>query len=497
MATSLYKAQEALKTCEEHQNEELSCFCKTCKKFICTMCAKTTHNGHDWDLIPLVAKKRRKETPILCRKIKQDNLPRCREKLRAVDRNIADVEKASDEDVKRLEERRTAMIDAINTIVDEQRTKRTAIKENETRKLGDDRSQLRTKIEYLDKMTTSLESNIGAYTDFDVIEMENEMLKALTEVESYDVEVPDTKVMYVPGEINRAVIEEMIGRIEETAVNVDASVTVEEAKTFNEFGKGIRTIAPISSYQAWTREVKTYTIKELSLQSTETDTVTLPPHNDFITLSNGDFILTDIEYQAIRRITPAGKQSVIVSTKPLSPTLISKTQTDTDDIVVSLKDVGDHYQLQPSSRRLVQRMTLTGKVLHTYEFREDGVTRLFTVPWRAAENGNSDICAINRTIGDAGELIVLHGDGRVRTTYLGQEDSKFDPRDVACDSRRRIIVLDSTKKRLHLLSPDGTFLRYLLSDMFDYPTRMALYHDNLWVGFFKGAVKVYKYAYNQ
>ena len=57
-----------------------------------------------------------------------------------------------------------------------------------------------TMIEYLDKMTTSLNSNIGAYTDFDVIEMETEMLKALTELDAYDVGVPDTAVTFVPGE---------------------------------------------------------------------------------------------------------------------------------------------------------------------------------------------------------------------------------------------------------------------------------------------------------
>ena len=207
MATSLYKFQVALKTCEEHENEELSCFCKTCKTFICTQCAKTTHHGHEWDFIPIVAKRRRKETPILCRKIKQENMPRCREKLRAVGFNISEVEKASDEDLKKLEERRTAMINAVNQIIDDQKKKRIDVKEKECTQLGEDRSQLRTKIEYLDKMTTSLDSNIDAYTDFDVIEMEIDMFKALTELEAYDVGVPDTEVTYVQGEINRAVLD--------------------------------------------------------------------------------------------------------------------------------------------------------------------------------------------------------------------------------------------------------------------------------------------------
>ena len=494
MATSLYKFQVALKTCEEHQNEELSCFCKTCKKFICTTCAKTTHHGHEWDLIPIVAKKCRKETPILCRKIKQENIPRCRKKLRTVDVNISEAEKASDEDLKKLEERRSAMINAVNQIIDEQKNKRIDIKEKECTKLGENRSQLRAKIEYLDKMTTSLDSNIDAYTDFDVIEMEIDMLKALTELEAYDVGVPDTNVTFVPGEINRAVIEEMIGMIEETTVNVDDSVSVMEVKTFKEFDRFLTTIAPISSNQAWIRQFQNYRIKQVSLQSTETNSVTLPIHTDFITLGNGDFIMTEYGNKVIRRVTSAGKVSDIISTKPLHPWWISKTQNN--DILISLKDYGDDYKLQPSNRRLVQRMTLTGKVLHTYEFKEDGVTRLFTLPWRTAENGNSDICVINRTGEDPGELIVLRGDGRARASYRGQEDSSFafDPSDVACDSKRRIIVSDFTNKCLHLLSPDVTFLRYVLIDMFDNPNTIALYQGSLWVGFYHGVVKVYKYT---
>ena len=196
----------------------------------------------------------------------------------------------------------------------------------------------------------------------------------------------------------------------------------------------------------------------------------------------------------IRRFTSAGKVSDIVSTKPLHPSCISKTQTG--DLLVTLTDDGDDYNLRPSSRRLVQRMTLTGKVLHTHKFREDGVTRLFTLPTRTAENGNNDICVINRTSDDTGELIVLHGDGWLRATYRGEEDSEFafNPTDVVCDAKRRIIVSNSLSKSLHLLSPDGIHLRYLLSDMFDNPMTMALHQGSMWVGFYNGVVKVYKYS---
>ena len=420
-------------------------------------------------------------------------MPRCREKLRVVEDNISAVEKASD-DMSKLEERRTAMINAINKTIDEQKRKRKEIKEEKRTKLDEHHFRLRTKIEYLDKMTTSLDGNIGAYTDYDLLEMEQEMLTALEEVEKYDVERVSSEVTFVPGQIIQGQIEEMIGEIKESDTDIDTgnNISVEGLRTLKCFDERLRTISPISSTQAWVGGNKSNIIKQLSSQGTETNNITFSNHSYFIS-SNGDFIVTDYKNQVIRRVTSDGKEQVIVRTKPLYPTCI--TQTQAADILVNLMDGGDHYKLQSSSRRLVQRMTLTGKVLQTYEFQEDGKTRLFTLPGRTAENGNSDICVINHTSGNTGELIVLHGDERVRFTYRGQEGQKFYPIDVGCDSHRRIIVLECTKTTsLSVLSSNGTFLRFLLSDMFDYPHTMALYQNTLWIGFEKGAVKLYKYT---
>ena len=488
MATSLYKAQEALRTCDEHKNEELSCFCKTCKKFICTKCAKTTCNGHDWDFIPLVAKKRRKETPELCRNIKKEHMPRCRKKLRVLDDKISAVEKASDEDVKKLEDGRIAMIGVINKMFDEKKRKREEFREVESTKMKEKRYKIKTKIEYLDKMTSSLDTNISAYSDYDVIEMEQEMLAALREIESYNVNVMATVATFVPGEINEEAIEEMIGAIEETTM-----VHVEEIKTFKPFDSIIYTIAPISCIQAWICDNKRDSIKQLSSQSTDTKSVTLSPRFDFITLSNGDFIVTNHNQQGIKRVTADGKVSDIINTKPLHSTVISKTHTN-DMLVILVDENGFQFDLQPSSRRLVQKMTLSGKVLNTYEFQGDGKTRLFTLPWKTTENLNSNICVINSTSNDTGELVVLHDDGSLRFTYHGRDASVFTPFEVACDSERRIIVSEIDKNSLHVLRADGTFLGYLLSDMFEHPVKMAIYENNLWIGFRDGTVKVYEYT---
>ena len=153
---------------------------------------------------------------------------------------------------------------------------------------------------------------------------------------------------------------------EETAKSNDSdSVSVIEVKTFNKFDDdAIRIIEPISRNHAWV-SASSDKIKRLSLQSTEPNSLSFPVHADFIPLGNGDFIVTDPTYRVIRCVTSDGNMSDILSTKPLHPSWISKT--DSGDILVTLADGGEHYKLQPSSRRLVQRMTMTGKILHAYE----------------------------------------------------------------------------------------------------------------------------------
>ena len=470
----MHKAQEALKTCDEHEHKELSCFCKTCKKFICISCAKTTHHGHDWDLIATIAKERRMTIPNNCRKINKEKLSKYRQKIRS----LKNVESECIEDKRKLEERRNGTIGIINRNIDEKRKQRDDL----VRKQIEELKGLEPKLAYLEKMTTSLDKNIASYSDYDVIEMEQQMLEVLGEVESHDAALAASGVAFVPGEEDEELLDKMI-------------VKIEEMKTWKEFDDKIKSIVPISDTHAWVGDFSSDDIKLLSCQNVKANRMTLTSYRDFITLSNGDFIMTIYENREIRRVTATGEESVLVCTNPLFPTWICRTQTD--DILVTLRDGGDKFRLQPSSCRLVLRMTPTGKVLQTYGFREDGVTRLFTLPGRTAENGNSDICVINLTsrTTTAGELVVLHIDGRVRFTYNGQEGSKFHfyPSAVACDSKSRIIVSDFKNICLHLLCPDGIFLRYLISDMFDSPLAMALYQDKLWVGFYKGTVKVYKY----
>ena len=491
MATSLYKAQSALKTCDEHEHQELSYFCRTCKKFICTSCVKTTHNGHDWDLISHVAKGRRMETPLLCRRIAKESLPKYRQNLQGIDDSISTVEKGRNEDVCKLEKRRTDIINIVNRVIDDKKRTREELAQTEISEMKDERQKISDKVEYLEKVSTSLDVNIGEYSDHDVIETEQEMLLTKEELESYVVKRNAASVELFFEELNQELVLKMTGQIKQVPIlqPKDNDVTLHIIKTAEHSKNQILSVIPISETDAWIYSDKN-AIKVMSIQSKGSRTI--PSLAYFTMLENGDLIVTDSENKVIRRINSDGKETVIAHTKPLQPRWVCKTHTE--DILVNLKDDGDSFKIKPSSRRMVQRITLTGNVLQTYEYKDDKQTKLFVSPGRSVENGNSDICIINAKSAYSGELVVLRADGRVRFIYHGMDNAReFFPSGVACDSKTRIITTDSYNKCLHLLNPTGEFLGYILCNMTEYPTAIALHKATMWIGLQCGKVKMYKY----
>ena len=311
MATTLYKAQYALKTCDEHEHQELSYFCRTCKKFICTLCVKTSHNGHDWDLISHVAKSRRMETPILCRKIEKENLPRYRQKLRGVDDNISAVEKWKDDDVSKLEKRRTDIMKIVNSVIDDKRRTREELSREEILEMKDERQKLSKKVEYLEKLSNSLNVNIGEYSDHDVIEMEQVMLSTKEELASYDIKNDTAFIELNLGEMNEEIVEKMVGEVKKNkSMQVKDHATVHEIKSYNVTEKNIFGISPLSDNQAWIHcggdEIKLLTIQNID----RPDILTRRIQNlMYFTISrNGDLIVTDCDKKYFDRLNSMAKK---------------------------------------------------------------------------------------------------------------------------------------------------------------------------------------------
>ena len=484
-SSSLYKAQSVVRTCDKHQHEEITCYCKDCKTYACTTCVKKEHGQHDWDLVSSVAKVRRKETPKLCCKIKEEDMPKFKKYVEDIDARISTNTAKRQKNIGSLENSRVSIIDSVNKIIEKRKQQVEEFTEKQGDSLMKERQELVRRLDYVEKMTTALDSNVEAYSDFDLFEMEEEMLTEVRKLWTYNSANNSKVSVYLPGKMDVGVLHKMIGEVQEE----DTNEYQEVVNTFKPFDAEIWTIFPISETEAWMSAKK---VKEIKLISTSGNEVTQMGHTktNFIVLSNGNHIVVNTKSQIIERVMSDGTKNVVFSTQPLFPLKISMTCTE--DILLSLSSERSSYNLHPSSRRLVQRMTLTGNVVNSYEFKEDGTTRLFTLPGKSTENGNTDICVINGISSNDAELVVLYRDGRLRFKYGGQ-----NPRDVECDARCRIIVSNlTTENSVHLLSPNGLLLGYILSDdviLDNTPWRISLYGNNLWIGCRDGTVKVCRY----
>ena len=191
---------------------------------MCISCAQTTHNDHEWDHITALAWNHRIETPKLCRKLLQENMPKCRDKIRGMSEKAVEkaMERKKKEDLKQLEERRTAIISMVNRTIDQQKQKRSELAGKVRAKMEKERRALPKKLDDLETIMKRLNINISEFKDYELIEKEQDMLKILEDVESYDVDISASAVKFLPGELNQELVEKLVGAIDETGmINVE------------------------------------------------------------------------------------------------------------------------------------------------------------------------------------------------------------------------------------------------------------------------------------
>ncbi|XP_061178375.1 uncharacterized protein LOC133187016 [Saccostrea echinata] len=164
-----------------------------------------------------------------------------------------------------------------------------------------------------------------------------------------------------------------------------------------------------------------------------------------------------------------------------------------DRLMVVLRALCEDYcYIREADLPYTEQINKEGDVIHDYEYQEDGQNRLFTWSRRVTQNSNSDICVMNHTSDTTGDLVIMSPSGRMKFVYLGQKLTKnFKPSNVVCDSLCNILVIDYNNKQIHLLSPDGEFLKFLLTkNEVNHPIRLSLYKCTLWVEYWEGLIKV-------
>ncbi|XP_062582640.1 uncharacterized protein LOC134244378 [Saccostrea cucullata] len=479
--------QEHIEMCKTH-DLPIDVICEDCDEFICGKCARTDHKEHEWSTIPTAASQRRRGLLNLLKKIKEENLPGIEEMLEKVSDKITENKELCDSEIKKLQKHVDEIMASLTEIRKNNERRLTEDLEEKNKKLNSVKSELNKKKEEIEEMVKFMEDNNRTMSDYSFIDNHRELTEKLTGQDG-NFNNFNYSLRYVKGEISDEVMENMIGKIQDLN-----NITLIETSSFKYGDQRIFVSKALCEDQCYVGDIKSPYIEQVNKDGEKKVKCNIRP-NDLYVTDTGDVYFTDVSNNAISCLSPSGSVSTVVSTDPLEA--LGICQSVDGGLLVTLRDKkSDRFKLAPQSRRLVRHITMTGDVIHEYEYQEGGQTSLFTMPGRITQNSNSDICVVNRTSGSTGELVILSPSGRMKSVYRGQNLTEaFNPDDVASDSLCNILVTYFYNRQIHLLSPDGEFLKFLLQENeVNHPVRLSLYKSSLWVGYYEGLVKVFKYT---
>ncbi|XP_062608666.1 uncharacterized protein LOC134270466 [Saccostrea cucullata] len=475
--------------CESHELP-IDIICEDCDEFICATCAKTDHRDHDWKTLPTAATERRRGLLKFLKKIKEEDLPGIDEKVEKIPQQITENEKLCDSEIKKLQNHCDEIMARLTEIRGhhEQTLRNNLVKKND--QLNHVKSELEKKKRGIVDTVEFMEENNSTMSDYSLIDNHRELKKMLSELEVHMTCMTkwEHSERFIRGEINNQdFLESVVGR----TLDLD-DISVTQINSFQYGNQAIHTLETISDDQCYLYETSSSYIEKVNQQGVKESRFRISP-NDMCVTDTGDVYFTDEINKSIRCLSPSGSVSTVISTDPLIPGGICQS-VDSGLLVTLIDRESDPYKLNSLSRRLARHMTMTGDVIHDYEYQEDGHTKLFTLPYSVTQNSN--ICVVNRSSDTTGELVILSPSGHIKSVYRGQNlTENLNPSDVVCDSLYNILVSDCNNKQIHLLNPDGEFLKFLLQENeVNSPYSLTLYKSTLWVGYAGGFVKVFQYT---
>lgn len=464
---------------------------KDCDDLICSQCTNTVHGNHVEREILNKENQRKKELKTFIGTVKERIVGELSKKTHIITEQMDRNEKSCDSEVSKLKKHYDAIVSKLNEIktsYEKILKNKVEEKNNEIRKK---KLVLVKKKEKVDNLAKFLEEKYRTMSDYSLIDNLRDG-KNLISNNEIDMQNKDFSARYKQGRFNDRLLESIVGHVFDLN---DINVTMTDS--FQYGSKPITVLELLSEDSGFVSDLESDYIVEMNITNKKEENIPISYALSVCVTQTGDAYITGLNNETIICLSSTGYFSIAFVIYPLTSGGICVSMEN--GLLVTLGDtkssISEWYEPDKRSRRLVRHVTLTGDVIREYEYHEDGKTRLFTVPWRVAQNGTTDICVVNRTSISTGELMILSFSGSIKSVYTGNNLVKvFSPINVVCDSYCNIIVSDMTNSQVHLLRPEGEFVKYLLTEKdITHPCSMSLYKSTLWVGDANGLLKVYQY----
>ena len=494
-----FSAQAALKTCDEHEMEELDMYCKTCGKPICAECLKQHHIKHDWSTMSKMARQLRSEITDRDRKISSQANAFFSGRRKVIEYVREKYDETMAGNTKNLEGARSEMHDLVDTIIDGNLEECQNHRAKIERKLVDLEAAYNPCERKIKKLTTFFRTGSQKYNDFDLVELYDNLRREVSHLES----LPELTIgifeqkYFLRRKPDKGSISSAIGSV----LSRDSDCftgTITKVAQLNLGETAIRCIDARSETEALMQIPKSVQLISINGDVKMTRPRDMLCYN--FAISGAKIILCDVNTNEVKMIDKSDKCSVLFNTGLLHPTFV--TATTAGELLISMWDEDSHSRTS-SSHRLLKRMTMKGEVVCEYEYENDGITPLFNRTEKTVEYYNGDFSVIDNRCNYKNKIssVVYRFDfrGNVKFRYSGQPNIyPYNPLDLCSDMHGNTITTDSKNRNVQLIDTDGNFVRYLITpdlvsqDLY----AVSLYGNKLWVGSYETGV-VYAFEFNR
>ncbi|XP_062597507.1 uncharacterized protein LOC134258921 [Saccostrea cucullata] len=477
--------QEHIQMCEKHKDFPVDMVCEDCEVFICSTCAKSDHNEHNWVTQGAAASQIRRGLLEYLKNIKEQKLPTFDEKMI---KKKSENENSCEIYIKQLQKNFDEIISRLTEIKNNKEEELNGNLRRKNENLDKEKSRFVDKKNKIIQIIEHMEENNITMSDKNLIENCRDLIHLLSDVDN-ELENCDYSMIYRESDDDDIIVS-MFGQF----LDLD-DITAVETDSFQYSENSVLILEALSDDRCLLMAKDTNYMNLVNTQGEKKSRFRFGDFcSDFCAFSKNIYFTTE---DSICKLCLSGSNLTVCSTDPLKP--LGICDSENDGFLVSLIDPGfDNFdEIDASCRRLVTHVTLTGDVIQEYEFQKNGQTRLFTVPYKLCQNKNSDICVVNMTSDCKGEVVIVSITGHLRSVFGGQNlEEDFWPTDIVCDSICNILVADHLNSRIHLLSPEGKFLKYLLTEKeIETPLALSLSKPKLWIGNEDGLVKVFQYEH--
>lgn len=482
--------------CLKHNDSALKWFCSSCELSICSECAKNEHKSHVMADLSVYQDRKQKKWQRFVDILEDHELPETLGRMKRIkkakvdfDSNIIAVKREVwmryDEFMLKLGNERQKILSELDEI-----------QHREEKVFSEAVQKMEREIAVLESSLNSIKGMIESLNTHTLSGNFEDVRKEVEKLKKTQCPNPE-KVAFNAHDVTEKIVSHLYGKLErrlEDAPSLPPSrtdlsglstpgVDVSLLSSFATALPFIRTICPVSSDEAWIgcwqQEHMFLTSSSGNVNRTVGGKVM-----DTCIMGNGDLLIVCYLSYNLKCIGKNGKLKELKSDLPLYPTGIVALKNG--DIILSLVDRYDLKMDENSIRRLM-KLDKDGNTLLIVENDVNGKA-IFTYPAKVTVNINGDICAIDETGEYSGRLVVFDSAGDLKFEY-GEQDSTFeetcDLSCCACDGEARIVASDWLHHKIHILTADGCFIGYLLTedDGIHFPFCLSFGTDGvLWIG---------------